>query len=215
MRSNPSSLDRNLRAYLVHVQRADLRDQRLQRLLGQRTGLLEDDDAVAYRHDRRNRPDVEVHREVLLRLGVDLAEHDVRVPLREPLVHGRERPTRSTPRGPEVHQHDPVGAGDLLEGRYGQRLGRHDISDRQLRYEPVNEGDGAHIPPAGGRRLAGERSHSGGVRTGAMIGRCPDPYWFSTVTAASVARSPGSSSAGSRPGRGWSRGSGSTSAKWA
>src|SRR4051812_5783182 len=75
------ALGRDLAPYLVHVQRPDLGDQRFQGLVRQCAGLLEDDHAVPYRHDRRDGPDVELGCEVDLRLGVDLAEDDVAVAL--------------------------------------------------------------------------------------------------------------------------------------
>src|SRR6266498_675162 len=75
------ALCRDLAAYLVHVQGPDLGDQRFERLLRQRAGLLEDDDAVTYRHDRGDRPDVEIGGQLELGLRIDLAEDDVRVAL--------------------------------------------------------------------------------------------------------------------------------------
>src|SRR3954462_10210270 len=83
--------------YLVHVELLDLVDQVLQRRLGESAGLREDDDAVADGHDRRDRADVELRGERLLGLGVDLAEGDLGVLLRGPLVGGREADTRTAP----------------------------------------------------------------------------------------------------------------------
>src|SRR5947209_15177898 len=115
-------LRRDVAAYLVHVERPDLADQGFEGLLGKGAGLLEDDHTVTYRHDRRDRPDLELGGEIDLGLGVHLAEDDVAVAVGCPLVDRRERPARPAPGRPEVHQHDAFGARDLVEVRRGQRL---------------------------------------------------------------------------------------------
>ena len=113
---------------LIHVELFDLLDQRLERRLGEGAGLREDDDTVAHCHDRRDRADVELSGEVLLGLGVHLAEGDLGVLLRGPLVGGGETYAGPAPAGPEVDQDDPVLAGHLIEVLCGQRNGRHDLS---------------------------------------------------------------------------------------
>src|SRR5690606_39668137 len=67
----------DLRADLVHVERLDLADDLLQRLAGERAGLVEQEDAVAERHQRGDRLDAGGRGQLPLVLGVDLAEHDV------------------------------------------------------------------------------------------------------------------------------------------
>src|SRR5215213_5243851 len=90
-----------LLAYVVHVELLDLLDQRLERRLGKGARLREDDDAVAHRHDRRDRADVELGGQGLLGLGVHLAEGDVGVLLRGTLVRRGEAYTGPAPAGPE------------------------------------------------------------------------------------------------------------------
>src|ERR1039457_5724283 len=71
---------RDARTDLVHVELAGLGDQLLQRWLRQRAGLRVEDDPVAEHHQRRDRRDPESAGQLRLGLGVDLAEHRVRVP---------------------------------------------------------------------------------------------------------------------------------------
>src|SRR2546430_15278787 len=167
-------LCRDLAAYLVHVERPDLGDQRLERLLGQRAGLLEDDHAVPDRHDRGDRPDVELDGERVLGLGVDLAKDDVVVALGGLLVRRRERPTWPAPGRPEVHQNYAVAPRDLVKVLRGQRLGSHvrRLSDLQLRtWEATSRAlpTFLHDP--------GERRHSARGRHRAIMGRCTARYW--------------------------------------
>ena len=75
---------------------------------GQHARLREHDYAVANRHDRRDRPDLELRGQVRLGLGVDLAEGDIGVRLGDLLVGRCEPLTRPAPLGPEVDQHDAV-----------------------------------------------------------------------------------------------------------
>src|SRR4029453_8704488 len=88
---------RQLRADGVHVERADLRDQRLQRLLRKGTRLAEHEDAVTEGHERRDRGDVDRGGESLLGLGVHLGEDDVVVLLGHVLVDGSEALAGPTP----------------------------------------------------------------------------------------------------------------------
>src|SRR5580765_1867384 len=70
---------------VVHVQPPDRVDDLVQCRRRQSTRLAEDQDAVTERHQRGDRSDVGRSGETLLGLGVDLAEHDVRVGLRSGL----------------------------------------------------------------------------------------------------------------------------------
>ena len=91
----------------------------------QRTGLAEDEDAVAEAHDRRDRGDLRGTGERLLGLGVDLAEDDVVVLLARLLVGRRELAARAAPRGPPVDEHDVARRDGLLEGVGGELDGGH------------------------------------------------------------------------------------------
>jgi len=106
---------RDLLAHLVHVELLDLIDDRLEGLRGQRARLAEQQHAVAEHHDRRDRRDADRLRQILLGLGVDLAEHHVGVLLGGLLEHRREHLAGTTPLGPEVEQHDAGLLDDLLE----------------------------------------------------------------------------------------------------
>src|SRR5690606_17496126 len=98
----------DLAAHRVHVDGPHLADEVLQRRGGQRAGLGVEHDAVAHRHQRRDRRDAERLRELDLRLGVDLAEGDVLVGLRGLLEDGRELVARPAPLGPEVDEDGAV-----------------------------------------------------------------------------------------------------------
>src|SRR4051794_32837337 len=115
----------NLGAHLVHVEPLDRRDQLFEGRRRQRTGLAEDEDALAEGHQRRDRGDLGCLRQPPLRLGVDASEHHVVVPLRSLLVDRRELSARATPGGPEVDEYDVVRGHGLLEGLTGQRDGTH------------------------------------------------------------------------------------------
>src|SRR6266545_2569809 len=131
---------RELRPDLVHVEGAHLPDEILERRLGQRPGLREEQDLVAQDHQRRDRPDLERPREIGTRLGVDLSEGDVRVLLRNLLVRRGERAARSAPACPPVEEYDPVLLDDLLE------VAARDL-DRRVSHgtlsEPPHNADGA------------------------------------------------------------------------
>ena len=60
--------------------------------------------------------------ELLLGLGVDLAEHDVGVCFGGLLEDGRELPARAAPAGPEVEEDDAVRGDGVLEGFQGDVL---------------------------------------------------------------------------------------------
>ena len=90
--------------HLLHVEGAHLTDEVLERGLGQRARLREHDDVLAEDHQGRDRLDAERTGELLLRLGVDLGEHEVGVRRRGLLEHGRELPARAAPGRPEVDQ---------------------------------------------------------------------------------------------------------------
>src|SRR5262245_60190742 len=96
----------DLLAHLVHVERLGLLDQLLERGRRQRARLAEQEQAVAEQHQRGDGLDAGGARELLLGLGVDLAERDVAVGLGRLLEHGRERTARTAPLGPEVEQDD-------------------------------------------------------------------------------------------------------------
>jgi predicted dinucleotide-binding enzyme len=87
---------------LVHVEGLGLGDQLLERLFRQRARLGEQHDVVADDHQGGDGGDVEGRGHLGLRLGVDLAEHRVRVLLGRLLEDRPEHPARRAPLGPEV-----------------------------------------------------------------------------------------------------------------
>lgn len=98
----------DLLADLVHVEGLGLLHEVPERLLREHAGLVEQQDAVAEDHQRRDRADAEPRRELLLRLGVDLAEGGVREVLGDLLVDRAEGLARRAPARPEVEQHQAV-----------------------------------------------------------------------------------------------------------
>jgi hypothetical protein len=88
-----------LRARLVHI---------LDGALGQRAGLLEDDDLLAQDHQRRNRADVEGPGDFLLFFGIDLGEYDVVALLGSRLEGRREAAAGAAPGRPEIDDHHVV-----------------------------------------------------------------------------------------------------------
>src|SRR5699024_7417483 len=113
---------------LVHVQALDAVDELLQRGTGQRAGLVEHQDAVAEGHQRGDRLDPGHRGELLLGLGVHLAERDVGVLPGGLLVDGRELLARTAPVRPEVDEHDLVVGDGLLEAVGGDGDSGHDCS---------------------------------------------------------------------------------------
>src|SRR5262249_30923054 len=87
--------------------------------------LAEQQDAVAKQHQRGDRLNLRGAGELLLRFGVDLAEHDVAVRLRSFLEHRRERTARAAPFGPEIEQDDAALLDRLLEVVCRDLDGRH------------------------------------------------------------------------------------------
>lgn len=114
----------NLLTDHVHVELLGLLDEVLEGRGRKRAGLLEDLNAVAEHHEGRNRHDLELLSQALLRLGVNLAEGDIGVILRG-LFEGRSELTaRTTPGCPEVEEDDARGDG-LLKVLGGDLLGSH------------------------------------------------------------------------------------------
>ena len=70
--------------------------------------LGEDQDLIAEDHERRDGLDLELGREHLLVLRIDLAEDDVGILVARRLEGGREHLARAAPVGPEVEDHDVV-----------------------------------------------------------------------------------------------------------
>src|SRR4051794_5740449 len=122
----------DLTSYGPHVEVADRADQLLERGLRKGAGLTEDEDAVAERHQGRDRRDPEGASQTLLGLGVDAAERDVGVGLRGLLVDRGEHPARTAPGRPEVDQHDPVTGDGGLEVLLGQGRGGHRIPSARV-----------------------------------------------------------------------------------
>ena len=110
---------------LRHVEGASLADDALQAFCRQRAGLGEEDHLLAQQHHVRDRADAERPRQLLLVIGVDLAEHDVLVLLGSRLEHRCEALARPAPRGLEI-DNDHVVLGDrALEVVFRQLDRRH------------------------------------------------------------------------------------------
>ena len=95
--------------------RLGLRDQLLECRRRKRAALAEQQHAVTEQHQRRDRLDVGRTRELLLRLGVDLAEDDVAVRVWTPARIPARKHGRATPLGPEIEQDDAALLDRLLE----------------------------------------------------------------------------------------------------
>ncbi len=91
-------------ANLVHVERFDLADEVVQSGAPQGARLLEDENVVAERNQRRNRSDAERAGKSALGFGVDLSEGDVRKAFGGLLEHRGELAARAAPGSPEVEQ---------------------------------------------------------------------------------------------------------------
>src|SRR5699024_9704700 len=89
------------------------------------TGTVVDEHAVAERHERRDRGDLELGGELLVRVGVHLRERDVLVRVGDALEHGAELLARTAPLRPEVDEGDAVGGHRLLEVLKRESCGRH------------------------------------------------------------------------------------------
>ena len=94
---------------LFHVQGFCLRDQVLKSSGRKSAGVTEDQDTFAEDHQSRDRCDLQCCRDVLVGIGIDLAENDVGVLLRDGLEDGAELTARAAPGCPEVNQDDLVG----------------------------------------------------------------------------------------------------------
>src|SRR5260221_580525 len=80
----------------------------------------EHDDLVAKHHQRGNRADLEMRRDLLFLVGVHLGEHHVGMLLRDALVDRRETAARTTPRRPVIDDHRRVRRDGGLEVFLGQ-----------------------------------------------------------------------------------------------
>jgi CubicO group peptidase (beta-lactamase class C family) len=118
---------------LVHVELFGLRNQLLKRRLGQRAGLLVKHHVVADDHQRRDGRDLERGRHLGLGLGVDLAEHRVRVPLRSLLEDRPEHPARPAPCRPEVDENQAAAAHRRVKVLGRQLDRRHCLPPRAWR----------------------------------------------------------------------------------
>ena len=110
---------------LFHVQGFCLRDQVLKSSCRKGTGVTEDQDTFAEDHQGRDRRNLSGSSKFLLRIGVDLAENDVGVLLRDGLEDGAELTARAAPGRPEVNQDDLVGINGLAEVFSGELDGTH------------------------------------------------------------------------------------------
>jgi len=109
----------------VHVEALDLGEQLFERGGREGAGLVEHHDLLAKDHDRWNGADAKAAGELLLSLGVDLAEDDVRVFLGGFLIVRRELFAGAAPVGPKVDdEHAPL-VQRLLKVFVRERLGRH------------------------------------------------------------------------------------------
>ena len=108
-------------AELVHVERANLRDERVQRGAGQHPRLAEEQQAVTEREQRRDRADLEGSTELRLCLGVDLAEGHVGVSCGCGRVDRGEGTAGTAPGGPEVDE-DDAGLLDEVDERLGGEI---------------------------------------------------------------------------------------------
>src|SRR5262245_27910215 len=111
--------------HLRHVQRLGLGDHLLERLAGQRAGLLVQDHLLAEHDQRRDRLDAESAGELLLLVGVHLREDHVGVRFRGLLEHRREAAARAAPGRPEVDDHHRIVVDGLLEVVLGELDGGH------------------------------------------------------------------------------------------
>src|SRR4029453_10882408 len=101
--------------YLFHVQALDRFEDLLQRWSRKGAGLVEDEHTLAEGHQRRNALDAKLSGELLVRVRVQLREHDALVLLRRLLIDRAEPLTRAAPLRPEIHQHDVVISDRALE----------------------------------------------------------------------------------------------------
>src|SRR5262249_14297676 len=119
-------LRRDFLVHLGHVERFRLGQHLLERVPRQRARLLEEDDLLAEHHQRRDRADTKGTGELLLLVGIDLAEYDVRMAFRRLLEDRRETATRAAPGRPEVDHDHRVVIDSLLEVFAGEIDGGHD-----------------------------------------------------------------------------------------
>src|SRR5215813_15452680 len=110
-------------AYLVHVELARLGDELVERGRGQGARLSVQHDVVADDHQQGDGGNAERGRQLLLCLGVHLAEHRIRVLFRRLLEDGAEHAAGTAPFSPEVHQRE-VGAADHGLEILGRQLDR-------------------------------------------------------------------------------------------
>src|ERR1700755_2131797 len=87
---------------------------------GRAPGREEDQDAVAEGHQRGDRGDPRRRRQLLLVLGVDLAEAHVGVLVAGGLEHRAELLARPAPTGPPVDQRDAGLGNSFLERLFGE-----------------------------------------------------------------------------------------------
>ena len=137
----------DLASNIIHVKLARRADELLKGLLREGARLRVDDDAFAHDHQRRDGPDTEPAREGLFRLGVDLGEGDVLMPLRGGLIDRAEGAAGAAPLRPEIDQHDVVPGHRGLERFLGE-IGRAHVLFNLAPHVGYSE------PPA-----------SGGIRT--------------------------------------------------
>ena len=100
---------------LLHVQPSHLSDEVRQRRLRQCASLEEHPDRVAVDRHGRQCTDADLRRQLSRSLCIDLAEHNVWVLFGGGLLHRGKRSARTTPGRPEVEDHDPIAARDLLK----------------------------------------------------------------------------------------------------
>lgn len=88
-------------------------------------GLREQDYLLAQDHQCRNRTDLEIRRELLFLVGIDLAEYNLRIFLGSSIENRCKRAARRSPRCPEIHNHHRVAGDSQLEIVFGKFNGGH------------------------------------------------------------------------------------------
>ena len=111
----PCCVGLDLTTHLRHIQLLRLLQELAKGPLRQRARLGEDDDLVPEDHEGGDRADLEMGRDLLLVLGVDLRKHDVVVIFRDLLIDRSEGTTRTTPGRPKIHDDKRIVLDGLLE----------------------------------------------------------------------------------------------------